>query len=110
MLEFFNLVLLQNKQPEVWSLYNIIPVPISGDLAKPDNYRGISLTWIIAKVFNRMILNRIRSAIDPHLRKNQNGFWEGRTTTVQILAPRRMIEVVEEDNLLTVLCQLQKGI
>ena len=44
MLEFSNQALLQNKLPEVWSLSNIIPVPKSGDLSKPDNYRGISLT------------------------------------------------------------------
>lgn len=28
-----------------------------------------------------MILNTVRQAIDPHLRENQNGFREGRTTT-----------------------------
>ncbi|CAK6984853.1 LINE-1 retrotransposable element ORF2 protein [Scomber scombrus] len=94
MLEIANLALLQNKLPEVWSLSNIIPVPKSGDLSKPDNYRGISLTCIMAKIYNRMILNRIRSAIDPHLRESQNGFREGRSTTAQILALRRMIEEV----------------
>ena len=80
-LEFCNLALINNKQPEIWSLSNIIPVPKSGDLSKPDNYRGISLTCIIAKAYNRMILNRIRHAIDPHLRENQNGFREGRIKT-----------------------------
>ena len=109
MLEFSNQALLQNKLPEVWSLSNTIPVPKSGDLSKPDNYRGISLTCITAKIYNRMMLNRIRSAIDPHLRENQNGFRERRTTTAQILALRRIIEEVKEDNL-TVLYRLQKGI
>ena len=103
-LEFCNLALLHNKQPETWSLSNIIPVPKAGDLSRPDNYRGISLTCITAKVFNRMILNRIRPAIDPHLRENQNGFRERRTTVAQILALRRMIEEVKRDNLAAVLC------
>lgn len=88
----------------MWSLSNIIPLPKAGDLSKPDNYRGISLTCIIAKVYNCMILNRIRQAIDPHLRENQNGFQEGTTTTAQILALRRMIEEVKKDNLTAVLC------
>ncbi|CAK6977732.1 uncharacterized protein LOC114950604 [Scomber scombrus] len=104
MLEFSNLALLQNKLPDVWSLSNIIPVPKSGDLSKPDNYRGISLTCITAKIYNRMILNRIRSATDPHLRESQNGFRKGRSTTAQILALRRMIEEVKKDNLTAVLC------
>lgn len=73
-LEICNLALMRNNKPDIWSLSNIIPVPKSGALSKPDNYRGISLTCVIAKINNRMILNRIRGAIDPHLRDNQNGF------------------------------------
>ena len=71
---------MKESKPNIWSLSNIIPVPKSGDLSKPDNYRGISLTCVIAKMYNRMILNRMRSAIDPWLRTNQNGFREGRST------------------------------
>ena len=103
-LQFCNLALLGNKLPDMWSLSNIIPVPKSGDLSKPDNYRGISLTCITAKVYNRMILNRIRHAIDPHLRENQNGFREERNTLTQILALRRLIEEVKKNNLTAVLC------
>lgn len=66
-------------------------MPKSGDLSKPDNYHG-------------MILNRLRSAIDPHLRDNQNGFREGRTTLAQIFALRRIIEEVKRNNLVAVLC------
>ena len=82
---------------------NIIPVPKSGDLSKTDNYRGISLICIIAKIYNRMILNRIRSEIDLRLRVNQNGFRPKRTTVAQILALRRIIEGVKANNLKAVL-------
>lgn len=103
-LEFWNLALLHNRLPDMWSLLNIVPVPNSGDFSKPDNYRGISLTCITAKAYNRMILNRVRQAIDPHLRENQKGFREGRTNTGLILALRRVIEEVKKDNLTAVLC------
>ena len=82
---------------------NIVPVPKSGDLSKTDNYRGISLICIIAKIYNRMILNRIRSVIDLSLRINQNGFCPKRTTVAQILALRKMIEGVKGNNLKAVL-------
>jgi hypothetical protein len=36
-------------QPEQWCTINIKPIPKSGDLTKPDNYRGISLSSILAK-------------------------------------------------------------
>ena len=98
-----NKVLIENKKPQQWSLSNIIPVPKKGNLSNTDNYRGISLTCIIAKLFNRMILNRIREAIDPELRINQNGFRRGRTTVAQILALRRIIEEVKLNNLSAVL-------
>ena len=50
---------MQCDKPPQWSCMNIIPVPKLGDLSVTDNYRGISLTYIMAKRFNRLILNRI---------------------------------------------------
>ena len=102
-LEICNLALIHNEKPDQWSLSNIIPVPKSGNLSCTDNYRGISLTCIIAKMYNRMILNRIRGAIDPKLRYNQNGFRPKRTTVAQVLALRRIIEEVRRNNLTAVL-------
>ena len=86
-------------KPEQWSLSNISPIPKSGDLRQTDNYRGICLSSVIAKLYNRMILNRIRPAIDPHLRENQNGFRENRSTVAQVLALRRIIKGVKKRKL-----------
>ena len=57
------------------------------------------MSSIVAKTFNRMILNRIRPRLDDHLRTNQNGFRVGRTTVGHILALRRLIEGVKTNNL-----------
>ena len=46
-----------------------------------------------------MLLNRIRTEIDPILRKNQNGFRQNRSTTGQILTIRRILEGVKDKNL-----------
>lgn len=35
-----------------------------------ENYRGITLSFFVAKVFNRLILNRVQPEIDSHLRPN----------------------------------------
>ena len=85
--------------PEQWSTLNIIPIPKTGDLSKTDNYRGISLSSVVAKTYNRMILKRIRPYIDPLLRDSQNGFRQERSTIGQILALRRLIEGVRARNL-----------
>ena len=102
-LEFCNKALTENDKPDLWSFMNIIPVPKSGDLTNTNNYRGISLICIIAKIYNRLILNRIRSVIDVKLRINQNGFRSKRTTVAQILTLRRIIEGVKANNLPAVL-------
>ena len=78
------------------SLSNIIPLPKSGE---PDNYRGISLTCVMAKLFNKLVLNRIKDPIDPHLRSSQNGFRKGKSTVGQILALRRLIKEMKRNNL-----------
>ena len=38
------------------------------------NYREITLLSIPGKVFNRVLLNRLKDAVDPHLRDNQARF------------------------------------
>ena len=50
-----------------------------------------------------MILNRIRSVIDTHLRVNQYGFRQNKTPVAQVLSLRRIIEGARKRNLPAVL-------
>ena len=81
----------------------MIPIPKKGDLSLPSNHHEISLSSIVTKVINGMILNRIQPKVDPHLRSTQNEFRPGRSTTAHILALRRLIEGVKERNLKAIL-------
>ena len=74
MLDIINKYYINSEQPDLWNISNIVPIPKSGYLTKADNYRGISLTSVISKTYNRMILNRIRPVLDHLLRHNKNGF------------------------------------
>ena len=78
--------------PKIWRTSQIIPVPKKGDLSLANNYRGISLMSIAAKIYNKLLLNRLIPVVEPILRKNQNGFRRGRSTLSQILCLRRLIE------------------
>ena len=73
-LNFCNRTIMHLEKPEQWSIINIITIPKTGDLSLGKNYRGISLSSIVAKMFNRMILNRIYPEVNNRLRPNQNGF------------------------------------
>jgi len=65
---------LNGDKAEIWVKSGIIPLPKKGDLSVIGNYRGISLTNISSKIYRKMLLKRIRTHLDPHLRINQNGF------------------------------------
>ena len=98
-LKFCNDAFVNRRKPSQWSILNIVPIPKSGDLSQAGNYRGISLSSLVAKTYNRMILNRIRPTLDEHLRTNQNGFRVGRSTVGHILALRRLMEGVKANHL-----------
>ena len=85
MLEICNAALTNNHSPSQWTLPQIITLPKKGDLSMPYNYRGIGLMCFVAKLFS-MILLRLRNALEPKLRCNQNEFRPERTTISQILA------------------------
>ena len=102
-IDFANRLLNEDVKPKQWSEINILPIPKTGDLSDTGNYRGISLSSIVAKVVNKMILNRIQSQMDNNLRPNQNGFRPGRSTTSHILALRRLIEGVKSYNRKTII-------
>ena len=70
--------------PRQWITNVIILLPKKGDLSLITNYRGISLISIAAKVYNKILLNRIRPHVDPLLRSNQAGFRPGRSCAQQI--------------------------
>ena len=77
-LPLMNHTLAIGNSPQAWTASTIVPIPKSGDLSMMTNYRGISLMSVTAKVYSRMLLNRIRPDIESHLRKEQNGFRPGR--------------------------------
>ena len=75
-----------------WTEDCLLPFLKKGDLSSiAKNYRGITLTPVAAKIYNLLLLNRIRPEIDPILRKNQNGFRSNHSTSGQILTIRRIL-------------------
>ena len=102
-LDFCNKALVDGDVPDQRKHLNIVPVPKKGNLTKVDNYRGIALTSIVGKTLNKMILNRIKPAMEDILRINQNGFRESRSTTSHILGLRRVFEGARDKDLTAVM-------
>ncbi|GFR70251.1 retrovirus-related Pol polyprotein from type-1 retrotransposable element R2, partial [Elysia marginata] len=80
------------KYPIDWKEGHLVTIPKKGDLSRCENYRRITLLSIPGKVFNRVLLNRIKAATDPNLRDEQAGFRSNRSTTDQIATLRIIVE------------------
>jgi hypothetical protein len=57
--KLFNLVFSSGIYPKIWSIGYITPLHKSGSTSDPSNYRGITLSDIIGKLFNRVLNNRL---------------------------------------------------
>ena len=78
--------------PHEWRTGYIVKLPKKGDLSDCQNWRGIQLLSLPSKIFTRLILERIRAAVDAKLREEQAGFRAGRSCTDQIATLRIIIE------------------
>ena len=81
---FSNRLIVEGLKHAKWSEIYLITLPKYGDLSDAGNYRGISLSSVVAKLVNKMILNRIQPEIDPLLKRNQNGFRPGRSSSTHL--------------------------
>ena len=88
----FNKVWEEEKVPEQWRNGIIVKIPKKGDLSDCNNWRGITLLSVVSKVFTKIMLSRIRDAVDSKLREEQAGFRPGRSCTDQIFVLRIILE------------------
>ena len=94
LLDIINQAYVSKTVPLEWLISLLIPVFKKGDSSDPNNYRGIALMCVCAKLYNRLLLERLRVVLDKNLRFNQNGFRQLRSTAQHVLAVRRIFESI----------------
>ncbi|MGL5901241.1 MAG: reverse transcriptase domain-containing protein [Cetobacterium sp.] len=82
----------EEQVPAEWKEGYLIKIPKKGDLSKCTNYRGITLLSVPGKVFNRVLLNRMKDQVDAQLRDQQAGFRKDRSCVDQIATLRIIVE------------------
>ena len=92
LLDLCNRIWSEEKVPEEWKKGLLIKLPKKGDLSYCKNWRGIILLNMASEVFWRVILERIKIALDEKLREEQAGFRAGRSCTDQIATLRIIVE------------------
>ena len=90
--QLFEKIWMTEDFPEDWREGHLIKLPKKGDLSQCKNYRGITLLSITGKVFNRIVLERMKDTVDIHLRDNQAGFRKNRSCLDQIATLRIIAE------------------
>ena len=80
----FSKIWEKEEVPAQWKEGIIIKLPKKGDLRDCSNYRGIMLLSTPGKVLNRVLLERMKEAVDPKLGDQQAGFRRNRSCTNQI--------------------------
>ena len=98
--------------PEDWKRGHLVKLPKKGDLSSCNNWRGIILLSIPGKVLTRIMLERLKTALDKRLRVERAGFRQDRSCTDHIATMRIIIEQSLEwqTPLYTVFVDFQKAI
>lgn len=80
LLELFNKIWTEDYYPHEWKESIVIPIPKPNSTGRePANFRPISLTCCMAKVFERMVNRRLRQHLEigQHLDNRQHAFRAG---------------------------------
>ena len=87
-----NLIWATEKIPTEWSKGLLVKLPKYGDLSQCGKWRGITLLSIPNKVLSKIILERMKDAIDNVLKDEQAGFRKKRSCADQIATLRIIVE------------------
>ena len=97
----FNYMFSYCLYPESWTNGVIVPVPKKGDLNNENNYRGITLSSIFAKLFSIVLDSRLRNWSETNNKLNdfQFGFRKNKSTVDCVFVLTSIInKVISEEN------------
>lgn len=83
----FRLIFQFGTLPDEWKTAIVIPIFKKGNSSDPNNYRPISLTCIISKIFESVIKKQLLSFLNENeiISKHQHGFLSLHSTTTNLL-------------------------
>lgn len=94
MFSICNQAWIEEIVPEEWTKSVIVTLPKKGDLGICSNYRTLSLINHMCKVYLLIILERLKTAVEPYMAEEQAGFRSDRSTVQQILTLRLIEEKI----------------
>jgi len=95
-----NVLWEKERIPDEWLNANIIPIHKADDTHIPNNYRPISLTSVVGKVYEKIIEERITKWLEKRdgIVEEQGGFRTGRGCMDQIWILNEVVQMRREKN------------
>ena len=81
----FNKCFNTKSIPKIWKTANVIALHKKGSKTDSSNYRPISLTCILCKVYEKLIRAHILTHVESKICKEQHGFVSGRSCLSNLL-------------------------
>ena len=93
-LKLFDMILLTESTPDEWATSFIVPLHKGGTDTVPSNYRGLSVTSCLGKLFSAILNNRLSKSIEENnmLSNAQIGFKKHKRTSDHIFVLKSIIE------------------
>ena len=85
LVELFRVCTDSGMLPNVWKSANLSALFKSGSKTDPLNYRPVSLTCILCKVYERIISSSIVEFVDNKVSQHQHGFVKGKSCLTNLL-------------------------
>lgn len=90
--KMFNQCLKGHPIPEMWKLAYISSVHKRGNRKDPKNYRGISVTNTLSRLYGRILKELIEEEVSDSEEEEQSGFRAGRSCTDNVFCLKHLIE------------------
>ncbi|KAL5267521.1 hypothetical protein ACHWQZ_G004526 [Mnemiopsis leidyi] len=85
------------KLPQIWKSANLSALFKSGSKTDPLNYRPVSLTCILCKVYEKILRDEILSFVEDKISPHQHGFVKGKSCLSNLLETMdSVMELIEE--------------
>ena len=81
----FNKCVEQQCIPDVWKSTVVVPLHKNGSVHSPNNYRPVSLTCVICKVYEKVLRARMIDYVSGYISNTQHGFVKGRSCLSNLL-------------------------
>ena len=94
MTKLFNLVFSSGNYPSLWATGRIISIHKKGDTSDPGNYRGITISSCLGKIFNSVLNNRLCNYLECNniISEEQIGFRKKHRTSDHLFILKTLID------------------